>query len=143
MLDVQCENFGKAHEILCGCELLQTPAGAAVVASMGHLQREQGNLEGCLTAALFCYWIVGYCYGVVWDGHLVEMPHVIIQNYCFHTLPAYAYRSLGALPRSKANLGFLEDKCLQFMPSLSCSHGHLIFMSFWLPSPGKKLAHTQ
>ena len=62
---------------------------------------------------------------------LFGVPHVIIQKYCFRTLPAYAYRSLGALPRIKANLGFLEDKCLQFMPSLSCSHGHLIFYVFF------------
>lgn len=36
----------QAQEILCSCELLQSPAGAALVASMGHLQREQGNLQG-------------------------------------------------------------------------------------------------
>lgn len=28
------------------------------------------------------------CYGVVWDDHLGELPHVIIQKHCFRTLPA-------------------------------------------------------
>lgn len=39
-------HFRQAQEVLRGCELLESPAGAALVASMGHLQREQGNLEG-------------------------------------------------------------------------------------------------
>ena len=36
----------QAQDILHACELFQSPAGAALVASMGHLQREQGNMEG-------------------------------------------------------------------------------------------------
>ena len=36
----------QAQELLCACELLQSPTGAFLVASRGHLRREQNDLEG-------------------------------------------------------------------------------------------------